>query len=42
MACSYNSVLTLATGYYKHTVSRENVEKLVDKIKDELVEECKV
>jgi len=41
MACTYNSVLTLATGYYKSTVDRENVEKLLDKIRDELIEGCK-
>lgn len=41
MANSYNSVLTFAIGYYKHTVSRENIEKLLNKIRDELIEECK-
>jgi NRPS condensation-like uncharacterized protein len=41
MASSYNSVLTLAIGYYKHTVSKENIEKLLNKIKDELIEGCK-
>lgn len=41
MANSYNSVLTLAIGYYKHTVKRENIEKLLNKIKDELIEGCK-
>lgn len=41
MSCSYNSVLTLAFGYYKHTASRENMEKLLNKIKDELIEGCK-
>lgn len=41
MACSYNSVLTLALGYYKHTVSKENIEKLLNKIRDELIEKCR-
>jgi NRPS condensation-like uncharacterized protein len=41
MACTYNSVLTLATGYYKSTVGRENVDLLLNKIKDELIEGCK-
>jgi len=41
MACSYNSVLTLAAGYYEYTVSRKNIEKLLNKIKDELIEACK-
>lgn len=41
MACTYNSILTLATGYYKSTVGKENIEKLLNKIKDELIEGCK-
>ena len=41
MANTYNSVLTLAIGYYKYTVERENIEKLLNKIKDELIEGCK-
>jgi len=40
MACTYNSVLTLATGYYKSTVDSENVERLLNKIRDELIEGC--
>lgn len=38
MASTYNSVLTLAIGYYKSTVSRENIEKLLNKIKEELID----
>lgn len=41
MANTYNSVLTLAMGYYKSTVSKENVEKLLGKIRDELIEGCR-
>jgi NRPS condensation-like uncharacterized protein len=41
MANTYNSVLTLAIGYYQYTVERENIEKLLNKIKDELIEGCK-
>jgi NRPS condensation-like uncharacterized protein len=41
MASTYNSVLTLATGYFKSTVSRENIERLLNKIRDELIEGCK-
>jgi len=41
MACSYNSVLTLAAGYYKYTVSGKDIEKLVNRIRDELIETCK-
>lgn len=40
MASSYGSVFTLATGYFKGTVDGENVEKLLDKIKQELMEGC--
>ncbi len=36
MASSYNSVLTLAAGYYKSTVNGEYIDKLLKKIKDEL------
>jgi len=41
MACTYNSVLTLATGYYKSTISSENIERLLNKVRDELIEGCK-
>lgn len=40
VASSYNGVLTLATGYYKGSVSRRYLEKLLNKMKDELVEGC--
>ncbi len=41
MANTYNSILTLAIGYYKYTVEKENIERLLNKIKDELIEGCK-
>ncbi len=41
MASSYGSDFTLATGFFKSTVGGESVEKLLDKIKQELVEGCK-
>lgn len=41
MANSYNSILTLAIGYYKYTVERENIETLLNKIKNELIKGCK-
>lgn len=37
MASSYNSVLTLALGYYKNTVSRDAIDKFVNNMKIELV-----
>lgn len=40
MACTYNSVLTLAIGYFKGTVNQENIDMLLDKIKDELIVGC--
>jgi NRPS condensation-like uncharacterized protein len=41
MASSYNSDLTLSAGFFKSTVSRKFVEKLLHKINDELIEGCK-
>lgn len=40
MANSYNSILTLAVGYYNSTVSSENIERLLNKVKDELIIGC--
>jgi NRPS condensation-like uncharacterized protein len=37
MTSTYNGVLTLAAGYYQDSILRENVEKLLNKIKDELM-----
>jgi len=41
LACTYNSVMTLAAGYFKYTVSKVNIDKLLNKMRDELVEGCK-
>ncbi len=40
MASSYNSVLTLAAGYYKSTINGEYIDELLRKIKDELISGC--
>lgn len=41
VASSYNGIMTLATGYYKGSICRKYLEKLLNKIKDELIEGCK-
>lgn len=41
VASSYNGTLTLATGYYKGSVNRRHMEKLLNKIMNELLEGCK-
>ncbi|EPR13626.1 condensation domain-containing protein [Ruminiclostridium papyrosolvens] len=38
MTSTYNSVLTLAVGYYKSTVSKENIDRLLSLIKNELIQ----
>lgn len=38
VACTYNDVLTLAAGYYEKTVLREDIERLLNSMKDELLE----
>lgn len=40
VASSYNGILTLAAGYYQGSVSRKPIEKLLDKMRNELVEGC--
>lgn len=40
LAGTYNGVLTLSTGYYKGSVRRKDMQRLLDKIKDELMENC--
>lgn len=40
MACTYNSVLTLAAGYFKGTTSKKNIDLLLNKIKSELIDGC--
>lgn len=41
VASSYNGILTLATGYYKGSIKRTFLEKLLNKMKSELIEGCK-
>lgn len=41
VATTYNGIITLAVGYYKPSVCRSVMEKLLNKIKDELIEGCK-
>ncbi|MGI6778391.1 MAG: condensation domain-containing protein [Acetivibrionales bacterium] len=40
LACSYNGVITLATSFYKDSLRKKDAEKLLNKIKDELVDNC--
>ena len=37
-ASTYNSIITLAVGYYKPSIHKADMERLLNKIKDELVE----
>ncbi|OPZ86862.1 MAG: hypothetical protein BWY74_03535 [Firmicutes bacterium ADurb.Bin419] len=41
IATTYNGTITLAVGYYKPSVRRSVMEKLLNKIKNELIEGCK-
>lgn len=41
IATTYNGIITLAVGYYEPSVRRNVMEKLLNKIKDELIEGCK-
>lgn len=41
VASSYNGIMTLATGYYKGSIDRKFLERLLNKIKRELMEGCK-
>ncbi len=41
VASTYNGILTLTVGYYKPSVHRSVMEKLLNKIKYELIEGCK-
>lgn len=42
VASGYNGILTLATGYYEGSIDRKLLEKLLNKIKSELLEGCKI
>jgi NRPS condensation-like uncharacterized protein len=41
LACTYNGVLTLVTGYYKNSIRHKDASGLLNKIKDELVNGCR-
>ncbi len=41
VASTYNGVITLGVGYYKGSVQRSDMEGLLTKIRDELVDGCK-
>ena len=41
LACTYNGIMTLVLGYYKASICRKDVERLLNKIRDELMEGCK-
>ncbi len=41
VACTYNGILTLAAGYFENTVLRKDVKRLLNNIKDEMLEGCK-
>jgi NRPS condensation-like uncharacterized protein len=41
IASSYNGILTLGTGYYEGSINRKFLEKLLNKMKSELMEGCK-
>ncbi len=40
VASTYNGIITLAVGYYKPSVRKSDMEGLINKIKDELIEGC--
>lgn len=41
VASSYNGILTFAIGYYKGSINSRHLEKLLNKIKSELIEGCR-
>ncbi len=41
VANTYNGIMTLATGFFENTVLREDVERLLYSIKDELLKGCR-
>ncbi|MFZ5987218.1 MAG: condensation domain-containing protein [Bacillota bacterium] len=40
LACTYNGILTFVSGCYKDEISRKHMERLLNKVKDELMEGC--
>lgn len=41
LVSTYNGIMTLAAGYYENSVQDKQIEVLIEKIRDELVEGCK-
>jgi NRPS condensation-like uncharacterized protein len=41
VASTYNDIISLGVGYYKPSVRKEDMQGLLDKIRDELVNGCK-
>ncbi len=41
VASSYNGILTLGVGYYKSSVHKADMENLLDRVKKELLDNCK-
>lgn len=41
LACTYNGIMTLVLGYYKASICRKDVDRLLNKIRDELIKGCK-
>ncbi|WP_010248490.1 condensation domain-containing protein [Acetivibrio cellulolyticus] len=42
MASTYNGILTLTTGIYEGSIPQEDIERLVNRVKNELIEVCKL
>jgi len=40
MVNTYNNIISLSVGFYEGTILREDVEKLLNKIRDEIIEGC--
>ncbi len=40
VAGTYNEIITLSIGYYKPSVRKTDIEKLLNKIRDELIQSC--
>ena len=40
VSSTYNDIITLAIGYYKPSVQKKDIEELLNKIRDELIQSC--
>lgn len=40
VASTYNGIMTMGAGFFENTVSRDDVERLLNHIKDELLQGC--